>query len=205
VRDQRIRINGRKEVRIYSDSSAALQGIQDNGRGAGQWLVRRIVKREKLLLRRGYTVEYHRVPGHEGIRGNEEADKAAKEAATIPIMRGVKRIPREESFTTLAHLHRKTNEKKTKETTDWLQKSLGDRQGYKLSTTKRPDEKAMHSQKRLATRYYQLKIGHAVIGTHLKRINTIDDDRCWWCNTDERQPSSISSRLAQCGQKKDKH
>ncbi|KAI5789374.1 hypothetical protein FPQ18DRAFT_391918 [Pyronema domesticum] len=30
-------------------------------------------------------------------------------------------------------------------------------------------------------------IGHAVIATHLKRINTIDDDRRWWCNTDERQ------------------
>jgi hypothetical protein len=47
----------------------------------------------------------------------------------------------------------------------------------------------MQSQKRLATRYYQLKIGHAVIGTHFKRINTIDDDRCWWCNTSERQPA----------------
>jgi uncharacterized damage-inducible protein DinB len=45
----------------------------------------------------------------------------------------------------------------------------------------------MQAPKRLATRYYQLKIGHAIIATHLKRINAIDDDRCWWCNTDERQ------------------
>jgi ribonuclease HI len=67
ARDQRIRINGRKEVRIYSDSSSALRCIEDNGHSPGQWLVRRIAKREKLLMRRGYSVEYHWVPGHEGI------------------------------------------------------------------------------------------------------------------------------------------
>jgi hypothetical protein len=68
-----------------------------------------------------------------------------------------------------------------------IRESLGDRQGYILPTTKKPDENAMKAPKRLATRYYQLKIGHAVIGTHLKRINTIQDDRCWWCNDGERQ------------------
>jgi hypothetical protein len=45
----------------------------------------------------------------------------------------------------------------------------------------------MQAPRRLATRYYQLKIGHAVIVIHLKRINTINDNRCWWCNTNERQ------------------
>lgn len=72
-------------------------------------------------------------------------------------------------------------------TKKWLQETLGDRQGNILPTTNKPDENAMKAPKRLATRYYQLKIGHAVIGTHLKRINTIHDDRCWWCNEGERQ------------------
>jgi ribonuclease HI len=72
-------------------------------------------------LQRGYSVEYHWVPGHKGIQGNEEADKAAKEAATTPVMRGIKRIPWEELFTTLAYLQGKTHEKKIKETNGWLQ------------------------------------------------------------------------------------
>jgi hypothetical protein len=115
------------------------------------------------------------------------ADRAAKESAMTPVPRGVKKLPAEEAFTTLAHLHRKTKELKSKEMKKWPQDTLGDRQGYILPMTQKPDEHAMKASKRLAMRYYELKIGHAVIGTHLKRINTIQDDRCWWCNQSEQR------------------
>jgi hypothetical protein len=45
----------------------------------------------------------------------------------------------------------------------------------------------MKAPRPIAARYYQLKIGHAIIGIHLKRIKSIDDDRCWWCNSGDRQ------------------
>jgi hypothetical protein len=35
--------------------------------------------------------------------------------------------------------------------------------------------------KRTAARFYQLKSGHALIGTHLKRISSRPSDNCWWC------------------------
>jgi hypothetical protein len=91
------------------------------------------------------------IAGHEGIPGKKEADKAAKEGATIPILRGVKRIPRDEQFTAISHLHRKTKEMKTRETKKWLQTTLGERQGYILPTTKKPDEDAMKEWKRLVS------------------------------------------------------
>ena len=42
-------------------------------------------------------------------------------------------------------------------------------------------------RKELAGRSYQFLVGHANIGSHLHRVGLIDDDTCWWCDTEERQ------------------
>lgn len=76
-------------VRIFSDSAPALNRIQTSEPGAGQWIVNQIAHRESILLEAGWQVEYHWVPGHADIDGNEQADKAAKEAAAFPVDRGI--------------------------------------------------------------------------------------------------------------------
>jgi hypothetical protein len=53
------------------------------------------------------------------------------------------------------------------------------------TTETRPGSNA--TSKRLASRYYQLKMGHAITGEHLKRINSTKDNRCWWYNNGDRQ------------------
>jgi len=45
----------------------------------------------------------------------------------------------------------------------------------------------MTSVKSLATRFYRLKRGHALVGTYLKRIGHRGDDKCWWCRSGTRQ------------------
>jgi hypothetical protein len=35
--------------------------------------------------------------------------------------------------------------------------------------------------------FYQLKVGHALIGPHLKRIDKAKDDMCWWWTRDVAQ------------------
>ena len=43
-------------------------------------------------------------------------------------------------------------------------------------------------RKELAGRYYQFLSGHAAIGAYLRdRLHKIDSDRCWWCDTGQRQ------------------
>lgn len=51
------------------------------------------------------------------------------------------------------------------------------------------------ANKAVATRYLQLKSGHAMTGVHLMRTKRVHDARCWWCN-DNRQ--SVAHLMLKC-------
>lgn len=65
-----------------------------------QWLTIRIITMAQQLSSRRVEVEIHCVSRHAGVRGNEWADKVAKEAAEGT---GVKRSI--DQFTSLAHVN----------------------------------------------------------------------------------------------------
>jgi hypothetical protein len=37
------------------------------------------------------------------------------------------------------------------------------------------------AKKKIAGRYFQLKVGHALTGVYLERINKNESQQCWWC------------------------
>lgn len=45
------------------------------------------------------------------------------------------------------------------------------------------DKHVKDSRKSVASRYLQLKSGHAITGAHLLRIGTVRDARCWSCSS----------------------
>ena len=67
---------------------------------------------------------------------------------------------------------------------------------YILGRNQGTDPIMMQARKRLASRYFQLKTGHALIRTHWKRIGKSGTDHCWWC--DKAQPQTVGHLLRDC-------
>lgn len=167
------------KIHIWADSQAAIKRLQHTAPGAGQWLARRIIARTQQLKERDTTVEIHWVPGQKGVEGNERADEAAKAAAEAV---GVRRCP--ERFTSLAHIGRTVTERKWKKAQHWFQKKHENRTHIHRARyeptldTQGPDETAMYGNARVARRYFQLKSGHAVTGSFLKRVGKRPNNEC---------------------------
>jgi hypothetical protein len=141
-----------------------------------------ISARAQALIEKNIEVILQWVPSHIGIEGNEKADKAAKEAAEKSISPGIER------YSLFSYITRRIKAQKQAETKDWLYKKTykgeykkRDRV-YSLSGPLKPDLQVSSAEKPLAKRFYQLKMGHAIIAIYLYRIKRSDTEKCWWCN-----------------------
>jgi len=83
--------------------------------------------------------------------------------------------------TSLAHLGRRASEKKLPEARSWCERRHLNR-GYMLWKNGKPDPTPARAEKRTASRFYQLKSGHALTGVYLKSTDNRLGDHCWWCN-----------------------
>jgi hypothetical protein len=57
------------------------------------------------------------------------------------------------------------------------------------------DKHVKDARKSVASRYLQLKSGHAVTGVHLLRIGKVQDARCWWCSSSRQ---TVEHVLLEC-------
>ena len=67
-------------VTIFTDNQAAIRSARRPASQSGQWLLRLIVQLVTVLKQRGVRIAIHWIAAHEGVAGNEMADKLAKEA-----------------------------------------------------------------------------------------------------------------------------
>ena len=67
---------------IFTDSQAAMLRLQDDRSGPGQQLAARDIQVAKEACRRGADININWVPGHTGVLGNEVTDQWAVDAAS---------------------------------------------------------------------------------------------------------------------------
>jgi ribonuclease HI len=181
VRDEAARwiSSGISKVIILSDSQAALHRIGHNGIGPGQMWAMAIIENTRIISQSGIKLEYRWVPGHSGIDGNETADAYAKDAA---IPENEEALPSQvDRFTSLSHISRKTTEKKWKQANEWFHLKCRSNKYYRLNENHKPNMMIARTEKSTSQIIYQMTTGHALIGSHLKRVQKIESDVCWWC------------------------
>jgi len=83
----------------------------------------------------------------------------------------------------LANVKRGFSEKKWAEAKGWAKKRLDKTKNrkYRPSEKQKPDPTVARANKRLASRFYQLKTGHCLTGQHLAWATRNPDASCWWC------------------------
>jgi len=152
-----------KRVTIFSDAQAAIKRIASDEPGPGQQCALQERKHIAALrrARQEIIIEIQWCPAHRGVAGNEKADEWAKTAAEEPDTHGVEWLSYDYDSQSevwamplprsLANLKREISEKK------WVEAEPPRRNtGYRKTRSRTA---RLQETKRLASRFYQLKMG----------------------------------------------
>ena len=166
-----------EQVTIFTDAQAAIRRMASEEPGPGQQYANKARKHIATLprARPGITIEIRWCPAHKGRADNEKAREWAKTSAEKPGIRGVE-YPGP-LLRSLANLKWEISEKKWTEARSWAGGRIF-KAKYRMPTSQKPDGAVADSSKRFASRFYQLKTGHARTGQYLHYTKVRPDAQC---------------------------
>ena len=179
--------------RIFTDSQAAMRRILNDRPGPGQQMAIRGIIGAMKTYQQGASISISWVPGHTGVLGNEIADQWAVDAATRELRvrdgthSGLIR-PTPSSTAMSRSFLRATLRRRA--ISSWRDEIIRRGKGRRPYRIPRVDEvpriptALQRVRKDLASRFFQLASGHAMIAPFLKeKFGWVESDQCWWCSS----------------------
>jgi len=177
-----------KKITIYSDSQAALKALN-----AYQTESKLVWESMSLLNELGelnqLTISW--VPGHAGIRGNEEADGTARMGSAVsPIG--------PEPQCAVADCIKKAEIGKwmQKKSQDWWKSSPGQRQAKQFIEERRPrfTKDLLNHRRNVVRIVVGLMTGHCRLNNHMNHLNLAKRSVCRFCQEEEETSEHVLCR-----------
>ena len=171
-----------KNVWIFSDSQAAIQRICKKSSSSGQEISYKLQCEAESLLSKNIQLHICWVPGHVGIYGNEQADTAAKIAATTEFRQYSSYITDCSSEIDISLIYLKSMIKKSL-LQSWYNCYKSAKKGvcYQNLAIKpawKPLNLKLKASRIVWSSYIQLKLGHGYFKSYLKRLPDYNSDKC---------------------------
>ena len=172
-----------------------MRRVLSDSPGPGQQDAIRCILGARRLSQRDSTVSIHWVPGHAGVTGNEIADQwageaAAREAGHRARARAVPGAPRTNPLSPrisgafLKAMLRRRAISSWRESIIRGRSKRGPFTVPGVGTVPRIPSALGGAERGLATRFFQLASGHAMIAPFLKeKFGWVESSQCWWCSS----------------------
>lgn len=177
----------------FTDSQAAMNQLLDDRPGPGQLMAIRGIIGATRIHQQGADISVHWAPGHAGVVGNEIADQWAMDAASRELRtrnRPRSDIGQSSSSTSTASGSYLKAAQRHRAVCSWrdeiIKRGAGRRPHRVLRVGEVPRIPAAlrGARKELASRFFQLASGHAMIAPFLReKFGWVESDQCWWCSS----------------------
>ena len=172
---------------VFVDSTSAIDRIRSDALGPGQRFAIASIEACGRIMERNNEVTIRWVLAHQGVEGNERADKLARSAAEggNPDSSVLDEYRWE---TSLSHMAKAATEAWFRPTAQWVSDHVDPERKYRPPSGKGLRRKPFRrARKSISSRHYQLMSGHPTIGPYLEYKIRKTDDRYWWCGGGKQQ------------------
>jgi hypothetical protein len=93
----------------------------------------------------------------------------------------------------MARVQCKVTEAKWTDTEAWWKAKFNSKKTVNRMNKKRKMHVLLgEAMKKIAGRYFQLKVGHTLTGVYLERIKNSESQECWWCGYKRKTRDHLS-------------